>query len=132
MAAAYIIQVRANPVSFHDKKGIAPLRGFFSQRINSHVLSVALKQCVTNKTAGKLAEAFRACQTAHDADPSNADANGVLQELLSKAKEVYLEGYQEKDSDPDAARRAFTQVVATTPASEEVHVKAAARLKEMQ
>ncbi|MBS2030888.1 MAG: FHA domain-containing protein [Deltaproteobacteria bacterium] len=111
---------------------IAGGHSFFSQRINTHVLSIKLKQCVAAKSAGHVKEAFQACEAAHEADPTNGDANNVLSELLAKAKDLYLEGYQEKDSDADAARKAFQQVVDTTPSSEEIHQKAATRLKEMQ
>lgn len=110
---------------------IAKGHSFFSQKINTHVLSVSLKQCVSSKTAGKLGDAYRYCAAAHDADPSNAEANGVLAELQTKAKETYLDAYQQMGSDPETARKEFNQVVSITPASDEYHQKAAARLKEL-
>jgi hypothetical protein len=39
-------------------------------------------------------------------------------------KDIYQQGYFEKDSDPDAARRAFKVVVSALPASDETQQKA--------
>jgi hypothetical protein len=57
-------------------------------------------------------------------DPGNEDARDQLGGPAARANEAYLSGYVAKDSDPDAARRAFRLVVAALPATDETAVKA--------
>jgi tetratricopeptide (TPR) repeat protein len=117
----------------HDlDQRIARGRSFFTQKINGHVLAASLKQCVTNKTAGRMGEAFKACRAAKEADPGNAEANAVLLELQSKAKELWIQGYQEVGADNDAARRDLSAVRDMTPPDDELHGKAVRKLKEME
>lgn len=110
---------------------IAKGHSFFSQKINAHVTSNKLKQCAQAKTLGKLGEAFSACQAVLDIDPANTEARAVISELQQKAKDMYIEGYQQTGSDPDTARKLLNQVVAMTPAADETHQKAVRKLKEM-
>lgn len=111
---------------------IARGKSFFTQKINGHVLAASLKQCVTAKTAGRLGDAFKACRAAKEADPSNAEANNVLLELQGKAKELWIQGYQEVGSDNDAARRDLNAVKDMTSPDDELHGKAVRKLKEME
>jgi len=57
-------------------------------------------------------------------DPENDAAKRQLTEVVSKVKDVYQQGYFEKDSDPEAAKKAFKLVVQALPASDEMQQKA--------
>lgn len=52
-------------------------------------------------------------------------------ETSPRARELYLQGYQLKDSDPQAAAALFRQVVALTPKGSHDHEKARSRLAEL-
>ena len=58
------------------------------------------------------------------ADPANGLAQQQLGQVVARAKELYLQGYVEKDNDPQAARRAFGIVQETLPAADETAQKA--------
>ena len=58
------------------------------------------------------------------ADPSNDLAQQQLSQVIARAKELYLQGYVEKDNDAQAARRAFKIVGETLPSTDETAVKA--------
>ncbi len=66
------------------------------------------------------------------ADPNHAGAQSIVQEARSQAKDIYLRGYQLKDTDSDAAAKLFKEVMAITPKDDEYHQKAQARLSELQ
>ncbi len=57
-------------------------------------------------------------------DPDNDAAKKQLAEVISKVKDLYQQGYFEKESDPDAAKKAFKVVVQALPASDELQQKA--------
>ncbi len=57
-------------------------------------------------------------------DPGNEEARDQLGRLAARANEAYLSGYVAKDTDPDAARRAFRLVVAVLPETDETAMKA--------
>ena len=57
-------------------------------------------------------------------DPENDAAKRQLAEVIAKVKDIYQQGYFEKDSDPDAAKKAFKLVVQALPASDELQQKA--------
>jgi len=64
-------------------------------------------------------------------DSSNARALELLAEVRREAIDLYLKGYQLKDSDPQAAIRAFAQVAELLPENDEYSLKARARLVEL-
>jgi len=47
-----------------------------------------------------------------------------MAEVVAKVKDVYQQGYFEKESDPEAAKKAFKVVVQALPASDELQQKA--------
>ncbi|MFN2549169.1 MAG: FHA domain-containing protein [Myxococcales bacterium] len=57
-------------------------------------------------------------------DPSNDAAVAQLRQIADRCKEIYLRGYVAKDSDAEAARKAFKLVIETLPASDETAQKA--------
>ncbi len=66
-------------------------------------------------------------------DPTAAD-EALRRKLLENeyaARQLYLQGYQLKDSDPKAAATLFRRVVALTTEGSEQHEKARSRLAEL-
>lgn len=51
---------------------------------------------------------------------------------LEKARDLYLRGYQLRESQPDLALQLFQQVVERTPADDATHQKAVARIQELR
>ena len=58
------------------------------------------------------------------ADPGHAGAANIVNELKGKAKDLYLQAYSIKDSNPEDALPKFRDVVAMTPPDDETHQKA--------
>jgi pSer/pThr/pTyr-binding forkhead associated (FHA) protein len=63
-------------------------------------------------------------RAAVQADPSHELAKQQLEQVLSRAKELYLRGYVAKDSDAEAARTAFRLVVDILPSGDPTGDKA--------
>jgi hypothetical protein len=64
-------------------------------------------------------------------DPSNTDAQGALDKVVTRAKEIYLRGYAAKDGDPETAKAAFRQVIQILPAEDETGQKARVWLQKL-
>ncbi len=75
-------------------------------------------------TEDLLASAANHLRAAVANDPENDAAKKQLAEVVAKVKDVYQQGYFEKESDPDAAKKAFKLVVQALPASDELQQKA--------
>jgi pSer/pThr/pTyr-binding forkhead associated (FHA) protein/tetratricopeptide (TPR) repeat protein len=76
--------------------------------------------------------AARAYREALRFNPSSVEAKSGLQEIARRAKEVYLEGYVEKDRNPDFARRKFREVLDMVPSDNQVHQDARRRLEDLE
>jgi len=57
-------------------------------------------------------------------DPANEVAQQQLEQVVAKAKELYLRGYVAKDGDGETARHAFRLVADILPAGDETALKA--------
>ncbi|MGI5861520.1 MAG: FHA domain-containing protein [Myxococcales bacterium] len=77
---------------------------------------------------GTAAKAFR---QAIRFNPKAFEAKAALQEIARKAKDVYLQGYVEKDRNPDMARAKFRQVLDMVPPDHEVYQDAKKRLDDL-
>lgn len=71
-----------------------------------------------------LPQAAQHLRAAVAADPSNEGARRALSDVTASVKEVFQRGYFEKDSDPEAARKAFKLVLESLPASDDTAQKA--------
>ena len=58
------------------------------------------------------------------ADPGHAGASNMVSELRQKARDLYLQAYALKDTDPEDAVPKFREVMAMTPPDDETHQKA--------
>lgn len=83
------------------------------------------------KTTGNWAKVIEHARRVLLADPNHAGALGLMSEARSQAKDLYLRGYQLRDSTPDEAAKLFKAVIGMTPADDEYHKKASARLADL-
>lgn len=93
--------------------------------------NVFYRTAAAAKTQGSWARASEFAERALQADPSHAGARALVEEMKGKAKDLYLQGYSNRSTDADDAAAKFRDVVSMTPASDEWHKKAQARLEEM-
>lgn len=63
--------------------------------------------------------------------PNDSTAKDGMNNLRSRAHDVYLQAYEQQDRDPDGARKLFQAVMEMTPQGDELHEKASKRLKSM-
>lgn len=66
------------------------------------------------------------------ADPNHVGASSIVAEARGQAKELYLRGYQLKDSSPEEAVQFFKQVMLMTPKGDEFHEKAKSQLDKLK
>jgi len=82
------------------------------------------KQASSFKAAGKFGEAATWAQKALDADPENAGARALMNDLRGKCKETYMLGYSLKDTQPEEALVQLRQAAALCTANDEYQAKA--------
>lgn len=78
------------------------------------------------------AVAAKAFAKALQLKPGESSAREGMNNLRSRAKDVYLQAYEEQDRDPDSAKKLYEAVVQMTPSDDEYHDKAQKRLKALQ
>ena len=71
-----------------------------------------------------LPQAAQHLRAAVQNDPSNEPAQSELRQVTDHAKDLYMRGYVEKDSDAESARKLFKLVLETLPPGDETAVKA--------
>ena len=82
------------------------------------------KLASSSKAAGKYGEAASWAQKALDADPENAGARALMNDLRGKCKETYMLGYSLKDNQPEEALVQLKQAVSLCSSNEEYLGKA--------
>ena len=103
-----------------------------SKPIRTKVAAAFYMKASQAKTTGNWSKAIENARRVQQADASHAGANNILSEARAQAKEVYLRGYQLRQTTPDEAARLFKEVLSMTPKDDEYHEKAEARLGELQ
>jgi len=93
--------------------------------------NVFYRTAAAAKTQGSWARASEFAERALQADPSHAGSRALVEEMKGKAKDLYLQAYANRSTDPDDAATKFRDVIAMTPSNDEWHKKAQARLEEM-
>jgi tetratricopeptide (TPR) repeat protein len=115
-----------------DRKIAGGQSSDLSKPIRTRVAAAFYLKASQSKTTGNWSKAIENARRVLQADSAHAGALNLLSEARNQAKEVYLRGYQLKDSTPDEAARLFKEVIAMTPKDDEYHQKADARLAEIQ
>jgi tetratricopeptide (TPR) repeat protein len=87
-----------------------------------------VKQATDIQSVGDLPAAVEAARRALALDPYDRAAQGVVDGARDYAKTVFMRAYAVQSSDPEEAKRLFKTVLQLTPADDEYHVKAQARV----
>lgn len=102
-----------------------------AQNAGTRAANIFFKTASSAKAAGQYGRALENAQKALQADPGHTGALQIVNELRTKAKDVYLLGYSLKDTSPDEAMQKFKDVMLMAPAGSEWHDKAKRRLEEL-
>ncbi|MGM0596907.1 MAG: hypothetical protein ACQES9_07695, partial [Myxococcota bacterium] len=105
-----------------DKK----LKGMHQAEIRSKIGKNAKTHSATLLASGKNAEAYRFYKKAKQYGASGV--NNLLNQLVSKAKSIYQDGYK-AGSDSDTAKDKYRQVLKMVPPETNIYKKAKARLE---
>lgn len=84
------------------------------------------------RTQNDYATAFKHLRTLQQLDPNHPGAQRMLLEMKQAARELYLRGYQIKETSPRDAVRLFKQVMSMTLPSDELHQKAQSRVRDFE
>lgn len=103
-----------------------------SRPIRTQLVSKLFVKASQLKTTGNWSRAIEYARKVLQADPSHAGAQSLVNEARNQAKDVYLRGYQLKESDPTEAIRLFKDVMNMTPSDDELYGKAKSRVAELQ
>jgi tetratricopeptide (TPR) repeat protein len=126
-----------------DAKGLARLldldkkitngRGSkLSRNAGTRAANIFFKSASAAKAAGHWGRAMENAQRALQSDPSHAGANNIVTELRQKAKDLYLQAYALKDTNPEDAVPKFREVMAMTLADDETHQKSKSWIEKLQ
>jgi tetratricopeptide (TPR) repeat protein len=115
-----------------DKKIAGGESSDLSKQIRTQLVSRLFVKASQAKTTGNWSRAIELARKVLEADPGHVGAQALVNEARSQAKDVYLRGYQLKDTQPDEAIRLFKDVMNMTPPDDEYHQKAKTRVAELQ
>lgn len=115
-----------------DKKITGGGSSELSKQLRTQMVSKLFVKASQAKTTGNWSRAIELARKVLEADPPHAGAQALVNEARNQAREVYLRGYQLKDTQPDEAVRLFKDVMNMTPADDEYHQKASTRVQELQ
>lgn len=103
-----------------------------SRSLRTQLVSKLFVKASQMKTMNRWAQAIEFARRVLQADPGHVGAQSLITEGRSQAHEIYLRGYQLKETNPDEAVRLFKEVIAMTPADDENNQKARARINDIQ
>jgi len=115
-----------------DKKIAGGQSSELSRPLRTQLVSKLFVKASQAKTTGNWTRAIEYARKVLQADPSHIGAQSLQNEARTQAKEVYLRGYQLKDSSPDEAIKLFKDVMNMTPPDDEFYQKAKSRIQELQ
>lgn len=115
-----------------DKKIAGGSSSELSRPVRTQLVSKLFVKASQAKTTQNWARATEYAKRVLQADPSHTGAAAILSEARKQAHEVYLRGYQLKETSPDEAARLFKEVMTMTPPDDEDHQKAKRWLNEIQ
>ncbi len=115
-----------------DKKITNGRGSKLARNAGTRASNIFFKSASSAKASGQFGVAMANAQRALQADPSHAGANNIVAELRQKAKDLYLQAYALKDSDPQEAVPKFREVMAMTSSDDETHQKAKSWIEKIQ
>jgi hypothetical protein len=115
-----------------DKKIAGGSSSEQSRPIRTQLVTKLFMKASQLKTTGNWSRATEYARKVLAADPNHAGAQSLVNDARTQAKDVYLRGYQLKETNPDEAIRLFKDVLNMTPADDDYNQKAKTRLAELQ
>ncbi len=115
-----------------DKRIAGGSSSDLSKPVRTQLVSKLFVKASQAKTTGNWSRAIEYARKVMQADPAHAGAQALVNEARNQAREIYLRGYQLKESNPDEAIRLFKDVMNMTPPDDENHQKARSRVAELQ
>ncbi|MBL8940647.1 MAG: FHA domain-containing protein [Archangium sp.] len=115
-----------------DKKIAGGQSSDLSKQIRTRLATVFYKEASNAKTVRDWVSAIQKAQVVLEVDPGHPGASTIIQEARSQAHDIYLRGYQLRETSPDEAARLFKEVIMMTPPEDTDHQKAKSRLEELQ
>ncbi len=115
-----------------DKKIAGGNSSDLSKQLRTRLATVFYKEASNAKTVRNWVTAIQKAQMVLEVDPGHPGANAIIQEARSQAHDIYLRGYQLRETSPDEAGRLFKDVMTMTPPGDTDHEKAKSRLEELQ
>ncbi len=103
-----------------------------ARNAGTRAANIFYKSASAARAAGQWSRAVEYARRTLQADPGHAGASNILTELRQKAKDLYLQAYALKDSNPEDAAPKFREVIAMTPPDDETHQKAQTWLDKIQ
>lgn len=95
-----------------------------ARNAGTRAANIFFKQASSSKAAGQYGRAMENAQRALQADPSHAGANNIVAELRTKAKDLYMQAYALKDTNPEDAVPMFKDVMTMSTPDDETYQKA--------
>jgi tetratricopeptide (TPR) repeat protein len=125
-----------------DEKGLARLlslderitdgRGSkMAQKAGTRAATLFYKSASSAKASGQWGRAMENAQRALRADPGHEGARSIASEMQKKARDLYLQAYTIKDTNPDDAAPMFREVVSMTTPDDEYYQKAKTWLEKL-
>ncbi|MBE2251160.1 MAG: hypothetical protein IAE78_16590 [Myxococcus sp.] len=115
-----------------DKKIAGGSSSDLSKQLRTRLATVFYKEASNAKTVRNWVVAIQKAQTVLEVDQGHPGANAIIQEGRQQAHDIYLRGYQLRETSPDEAGRLFKEVIMMTPPDDTDHQKAKSRLEELQ
>jgi tetratricopeptide (TPR) repeat protein len=125
-----------------DEKGLARLlsldekitdgRGSkMAQKAGTRAATLFYRSASSAKASGQWGRAMESARRALRADPGHEGAQSIIAEVQKKARDMYLQAYTIKDTNPDDAGPMFREVLSMTPPDDEYHQKAKTWLEKL-
>lgn len=107
-----------------DERITGGQRSSMARNIGTRMSGLFYKSASSAKAAGDWGRAMDFARKTLRADPGHAGAQAILAEARGKAKDLFLQGYALKETNPEDAVKMFKEVMAMTPRDDETHQKA--------
>ncbi|MFZ5445645.1 MAG: FHA domain-containing protein [Myxococcota bacterium] len=115
-----------------DKKIAGGTSSEQSRPLRTQLVSKLFVKASQAKTTGNWSRAIEYARRVLQADPGHVGAQALVSDARKQAYDVYMRGYQLRESSPDEAIALFKEVMNMTPPDDENHQKAKSRINELQ
>jgi pSer/pThr/pTyr-binding forkhead associated (FHA) protein len=125
-----------------DEKGLARLlsldekitdgRGSkMAQKAGTRAATIFYRSASSAKASGQWGRAMESARRALRADPGHEGAQSIITEVQKKARDMYLQAYTIKDTNPEDAGPMFREVISMTTPDDETYQKAKTWLEKL-